>query len=163
MTNDKRGGTVTAKDIVTTTASAGAGVTSALMVNPSASPGVLAFAAVLAAIFPPILATMTEAGVRRMKTRADRFLTTIIDEWARDLAPSDELRRWFDHRPERFEEFKRRYTAELREHADQISALRRRAREGTVTLVYGARDADHSNAAVLAPIIRRGFPRESSV
>ena len=86
-----------------------------------------------------------------------------IDEWARDLAPSDELRRWFDHRPERFEEFKRRYTDELRERRDQISALRRRAREGTVTIVYGARDADHSNAAVLAPIIRRGFPRESSV
>ena len=86
-----------------------------------------------------------------------------IDEWARDLAPSDELRRWFDHRPERFEEFKRRYTDELRERRDQISALRRRAREGTVTIVYGARDADHSNAAVLAPIIRRGFPRKSSV
>jgi uncharacterized protein YeaO (DUF488 family) len=84
-----------------------------------------------------------------------------IDEWARDLAPSDELRRWFDHRPERFEEFKRRYTAELREHPDQISALRRRSREGTVTLVYGARDADHSNAAVLAPVIRRGFPRKA--
>jgi uncharacterized protein YeaO (DUF488 family) len=82
-----------------------------------------------------------------------------IDEWARDLAPSTELRRWFDHRPERFEQFEHRYTDELREHADAISALRRRARAGTVTIVYAARDAEHSNAAVLAPILRRGFPK----
>lgn len=84
-----------------------------------------------------------------------------IDEWARDLAPSDELRRWFGHRPERFEEFKARYTEELRDHAEAIAALRRRARSGTVTLVYAARDSDHSNAAVLAPFVRRGFPGTS--
>jgi uncharacterized protein YeaO (DUF488 family) len=82
-----------------------------------------------------------------------------IDEWARELAPSDELRRWFDHRPERFAEFRRRYTAELREKADEIAQLRRRARAGTVTIVYAARDSEHSNAAVLAPIVRRGFRR----
>lgn len=82
-----------------------------------------------------------------------------IDEWARELAPSDELRRWFDHRPERFEEFKRRYSDELRDHADAISALRRRARHGTVTIVFAARDSEHSNAAVLAPVIKRGFAR----
>ena len=81
-----------------------------------------------------------------------------IDQWARDLAPSDQLRRWFSHRPERFEEFKHRYTDELRNHADQISALRRRGRTSTVTIVYAARDTVHSNAAVLAPIIRHGFP-----
>jgi uncharacterized protein YeaO (DUF488 family) len=85
-----------------------------------------------------------------------------IDEWARELAPSDELRRWFGHSPERFAEFKRRYTEELRDHAEQISALRQRARRGTVTIVYAARDSEHSNAAVLAPIIRRGFPRRQS-
>jgi uncharacterized protein YeaO (DUF488 family) len=84
-----------------------------------------------------------------------------IDEWARDLAPSDELRRWFGHRPELFEEFKRRYTDELREQADLISALRRRARTGTVTIVYAAHDTDHSNAAVLGPIVSRGFRRPS--
>ncbi len=82
-----------------------------------------------------------------------------IDEWARELVPSDGLRRWFGHRPERFEEFRRRYTEELRSHTDHIAELRRRARSGTVTIVYAARDAEHSNAAVLAPIIRRGFPR----
>jgi uncharacterized protein YeaO (DUF488 family) len=79
-----------------------------------------------------------------------------LDEWARDLAPSDELRRWFGHQPERFDEFRRRYTDELREHAGQVGELRRRARDGTVTILFGARDAEHSNAAVLAPIVRRG-------
>ncbi|HZT53780.1 MAG TPA: DUF488 family protein [Gaiellaceae bacterium] len=82
-----------------------------------------------------------------------------LDEWARDLAPSDELRRWFGHRPERFEEFRRRYLDELRGHADRIGELRRRARTGTLTILYAARDAEHSNAAVLAQLIRRGFPR----
>lgn len=82
-----------------------------------------------------------------------------IDEWARELAPSDQLRRWFAHRPERFERFKQRYTDELRDHAAVISELRKRARTGPVTLVFAARDAEHSNAAVLAEIIRRGFSR----
>jgi uncharacterized protein YeaO (DUF488 family) len=82
-----------------------------------------------------------------------------VDAWARTLAPSDDLRRWFAHRPERFDEFRRRYTEELREHADEVAELRRRARAGKVTLVYAARDSEHSNAAVLGPIIRRGFPR----
>jgi uncharacterized protein YeaO (DUF488 family) len=81
-----------------------------------------------------------------------------IDEWARTLAPSDELRRWYGHQPERFDEFRRRYTDELRQHPDEVKELRRRGRSGTVTLVYAARDSEHSNAAVLAPIVRRGFP-----
>jgi uncharacterized protein YeaO (DUF488 family) len=83
-----------------------------------------------------------------------------LDEWARDLAPSDALRRWFGHRPERFPQFRTRYTEELRQHADRVAELRRRARSGTVTIVFAARDAEHSNAAVLAPILRRGFPRQ---
>jgi uncharacterized protein YeaO (DUF488 family) len=84
-----------------------------------------------------------------------------VDAWARALAPSDELRRWFAHQPERFDEFRRRYTDELREHADELAELRRRARGGKVTLVYAARDTQHSNAAVLAAIIRGGFPRKA--
>jgi uncharacterized protein YeaO (DUF488 family) len=80
-----------------------------------------------------------------------------IDEWARDLAPSDALRRWFGHDPERFEEFAERYRAELAERRPQLTELRRRARDGTVTLVFGARDAEHSNAAVLARVLRSGL------
>lgn len=79
-----------------------------------------------------------------------------VTEWARELAPSTELRRWFAHDPARFGEFRRRYTAELAAHAGKLSELRRRARAGTVTLVYAARDAEHNDAVVLAEVLRRG-------
>jgi uncharacterized protein YeaO (DUF488 family) len=80
-----------------------------------------------------------------------------LDEWARELAPSDELRRWYGHDPERFDEFARRYVDELRGQRDALSALRRRARQEQVTLVVGARDVAHSNGAVLADVLRRGL------
>jgi uncharacterized protein YeaO (DUF488 family) len=79
-----------------------------------------------------------------------------IDEWARDLAPSGELRRWFGHDPDRFEEFRRRYRVELRGHEDKLADLRRRARGHRVTLVYGARDTQHNDAVVLVELLRKG-------
>lgn len=78
-----------------------------------------------------------------------------LDEWARELAPSAELRRWFGHDPARFEEFRRRYTEELASQEAKLRELRRRVREGTLTLVYGARDTEHNDAVVLAEILRR--------
>src|ERR1043166_435250 len=63
-----------------------------------------------------------------------------LDEWARELAPSDELRKWFDHVPERFAEFRSRYSDELAAHSEQVDELRRRARDGALTIVYAARD-----------------------
>lgn len=79
-----------------------------------------------------------------------------LDEWARELAPSTELRRWFAHDPARFGEFRRRYTAELAAQDGKLRELRRRARAGTLTLVYGARDTEHNDAVVLAEVLRRG-------
>jgi uncharacterized protein YeaO (DUF488 family) len=79
-----------------------------------------------------------------------------LGEWARELAPSSELRRWFDHEPARFEEFRRRYMVELATQDEKLRELRRRAREGTLTLVYGAHDEKHNDAVVLAEILRRG-------
>jgi uncharacterized protein YeaO (DUF488 family) len=79
-----------------------------------------------------------------------------LDEWARQLAPSTELRKWFGHEPERFDEFRRRYTAELGGQMEKLRELRRRARKGTLTLVYGARDSEHNDAVVLAEILRTG-------
>jgi uncharacterized protein YeaO (DUF488 family) len=84
-----------------------------------------------------------------------------LDEWGRELAPSAELRRWFGHEPRRFEEFRRRYQEELRHQRPRITELRRRARSGTVTLVYSARDAEHNDAVVLAEVLRRGLPKRS--
>jgi uncharacterized protein YeaO (DUF488 family) len=78
-----------------------------------------------------------------------------VDEWARELAPSSELRRWFGHDPARFDEFRRRYDAELAAHREKLRELRSRARTGTLTLVYSARDTKHNDAVVLAELLRR--------
>ena len=82
-----------------------------------------------------------------------------LDAWEKELSPSTELRQWFGHEPERFEEFRRRYIEELRGHRPRLTALRRRAREGTLTLVYAAHDTEHNDAVVLAEVLRRGLPR----
>lgn len=79
-----------------------------------------------------------------------------LDEWARELAPSTELRRWFGHDPARFAEFRRRYLDELKGQPEKLRELRMRAREETLTLVYGARDTEHNDAVVLAELLRRG-------
>ncbi|CAN5467519.1 hypothetical protein BH10ACT11_BH10ACT11_06610 [soil metagenome] len=83
-----------------------------------------------------------------------------LDEWAKDLSPSTELRNWFGHDPDRFDEFRRRYIGELRGQRRQLTELRRRAREGTVTVLYGASDDEHNNAVVLAEVLKRGLPRD---
>ncbi len=79
-----------------------------------------------------------------------------LDEWARDLAVSTELRRWFGHDPAKWDEFRHRYRAELLapEHRAALDALAARARQGTLTIVYGARDEQHNNAVVLADVLR---------
>ena len=77
-----------------------------------------------------------------------------LDEWARDLAPSDQLRKWFDHIPERFGEFRSRYREELAARPERVDYLRRRAESATLTIVYAARDREHNNAVVLAELLR---------
>ena len=81
-----------------------------------------------------------------------------LDEWDRELAPSGELRKWFGHEPGRFAEFRRRYIDELRASPARLKELRRRARTGTLTLVYSAHDSEHNDAVVLAEVLRRGLP-----
>jgi uncharacterized protein YeaO (DUF488 family) len=92
--------------------------------------------------------------VDRVWPRAVSKKDAAVDEWARELAPSTELRKWFGHDPERFEEFRRRYRAELEAHRKEIEALRTQGRKGTITLLFGARDAEHNNAVVLAEVVR---------
>jgi uncharacterized protein YeaO (DUF488 family) len=82
-----------------------------------------------------------------------------LDEWAKELAPSSQLREWFGHEPARFPEFRRRYIDELRADAPRLKELRRRARTRTLTLVYSAHDSEHNDAVVLAEVLRRGLPR----
>lgn len=80
-----------------------------------------------------------------------------VDLWLREVAPSDELRRWFGHDPEKWEEFRRRYEAELKTgpQAAALEQLRELARQGPLTLVFGARDAMHANAVVLRDLLMR--------
>ena len=80
-----------------------------------------------------------------------------VDEWMRAIAPSATLRKWYGHRPEKWEEFRRRYRAELEKppRKELLDELIKRARKEKVTLVFGARDAQHSNATVIAEMIRQ--------
>ena len=75
-----------------------------------------------------------------------------IDEWAKDVAPSDDLRKWFGHDPERWDEFQSRYRQEL-QGSDALAALVERARSKRITLVYGAHDEHHNQAIVLQMVI----------
>ena len=81
-----------------------------------------------------------------------------LDEWAKELAPSSQLREWFGHEPSRFPEFRRRYIEELAAEGDKLDELRRRTSAGKVTLVYGARDSEHNDAVVLAELLGRTSP-----
>src|SRR5215212_9347532 len=79
-----------------------------------------------------------------------------VDLWLKDIAPSTELRKWFGHDPDRWEEFKERYRAEL-EEAGKMGVLRdiaERAREENVTLLFGAKDTKHNDARALEAFIR---------
>ena len=76
-----------------------------------------------------------------------------IDEWLKELAPSTELRKWFDHDRGRWDEFRRRYADEIHAHAELLAHLRELVRAGPVTLVYAARDEIHNDAAVLREVL----------
>ena len=83
-----------------------------------------------------------------------------LDEWLREIAPSDELRRWFGHDPARWEAFQARYRQELEdaEHQAALANLRERAQRGPLTLLFAAKDAEHCNAQVLREILAEGQP-----
>lgn len=78
------------------------------------------------------------------------------DAWLKDLAPSTLLRKWFGHRSDRWDEFRERYTEELKEKAVDLADLRKIAAKQRVVLVYGARDDEHNHAIVLRDVLRQG-------
>jgi uncharacterized protein YeaO (DUF488 family) len=92
--------------------------------------------------------------VDRLWPRGLKKEKAAVDLWARDLAPSDALRKWFGHDPKRWSEFQMRYRNELRKHAAELNALRERAAEEPVTLLYGARDRLLNQAVVLRDVLR---------
>lgn len=94
--------------------------------------------------------------VERLWPRGLTKLEAKIDLWLKDVAPSTELRRWFGHDPDKWEEFRRRYQKELKDKNDPIRLLKRKAKAGTITLIYAARDEEHNGALVLNGFLQKG-------
>ncbi len=93
--------------------------------------------------------------VDRLWPRGVRKEDAVIDEWLKELAPSAELRKWFGHSPERWDEFRKRYHAELERNPEGLERLIELCRAGPVTLVFGARDEAHNNAVALKEYLER--------
>ena len=76
-----------------------------------------------------------------------------FDEWMKELAPSTELRKWFDHKPERFEEFSKRYKEELQEHKEGLDNLRKKAKSEKITLLFAAKNVEMNNAVIIKEVL----------
>ncbi|MGH8820338.1 MAG: DUF488 domain-containing protein [Rhodoferax sp.] len=98
---------------------------------------------------PPLDADGTRILIDRLWPRGIKKEALALSQWMKELSPSTELRHWYGHDPELWPEFRRRYAAELRPHAQRFELLRALAREGTITLVYGARNETQNNAVAL--------------
>ena len=77
-----------------------------------------------------------------------------VDLWLKEVAPSDELRKWFGHDPDRWPEFRKRYRDELKHNPDPMKLLKQAVAKGHATLVYGARDTEHNQAVVLHELLK---------
>jgi uncharacterized protein YeaO (DUF488 family) len=87
--------------------------------------------------------------VERLWPRGMKKASLRMEAWLKDVAPSAALRRWFGHDPAKWEAFRHRYAAELRDKPAALQPLVEAARRGPVTLLYSARDTVHNNAVVL--------------
>lgn len=93
--------------------------------------------------------------VDRLWPRGLKHEACALDGWLKELAPSDELRRWFGHDPARWEEFQGHYFEELDKRPDAWQVLAEQARQRMVTLLYSARDSQHNNAVALKNYLQR--------
>ena len=84
-----------------------------------------------------------------------------IDLWLKEIAPSAELRKWFGHDPEKWDEFRRRYFRELASRPEDWQPIVAAARRGTVTLVYSSHDTQHNNAVALQEYLRKKARRRA--
>ena len=87
--------------------------------------------------------------VERLWPRGIKKEQAHIQQWLKDVAPSAELRRWFEHDPAKWDEFKRRYDRELSHNHEALAPIIEAEHKGNVTLVYSARDTEHNNALAL--------------
>lgn len=91
--------------------------------------------------------------IERLWPRGVKKTSLHIDAWLKDAGPSTELRKWFGHDPAKWQEFRRRYFAELDHAPDVWAPIRDAARRGTVTLLYSSHDTEHNNAVALKEYI----------
>lgn len=76
-----------------------------------------------------------------------------MDEWLKEIAPSDQLRKWFSHDPKKYEEFKKRYAKELEDKSGILTRIKTEAKKGTVTILFSAKDTEHNNATALRELL----------
>lgn len=76
-----------------------------------------------------------------------------LDEWCKEIAPSNELRKWFGHEVSHWDEFQKRYRAELSQHSDLLQHLRQAAGDQPLVLVYSAHDTEHNQAVVIRDLL----------
>jgi len=86
-----------------------------------------------------------------------------LDLWLPDLGPSTTLRQWFNHDPARWEEFRRRYHAELEHKNELVTELKGRAKKDTVTLLYSAKDEEHNQAVALRSYLLRSHDKKGDI
>ena len=98
---------------------------------------------------PPEKADGLRFLVERLWPRGIKKENLKIDAWLKEAAPSTELRKWFNHDPEKWTEFQRRYQAELTQHPQAWQPILDAAREQTVTLLFSSHDAEHNNVIAL--------------
>ena len=107
----------------------------------------------------------TTTGVRvlvdRLWPRGVRAADAPIDKWVKEIAPSSELRRWYSHDPKKWDEFKRRYFAELDQEQEAVAALLSHAISGDLVLVYGSRERKLNNAAALKEYLEARVPHDA--
>ena len=95
--------------------------------------------------------------VERLWPRGMKKEALHMDAWLKGVAPSDDLRRWFNHDPVKWKEFQRRYRAELADNLAACQPLLDAAKQGNITLLFSAHDTEHNNAIVLKSYLEEGL------
>lgn len=104
---------------------------------------------------PYAAADGTRILVDRVWARGLSKASAHIDMWLKNIAPSSKLRTWFNHDPDKWAEFQKRYYAELDANPQPVAELRKLAESGKITLLYGAKDTEHNQAVVLQAYLAR--------
>jgi uncharacterized protein YeaO (DUF488 family) len=93
--------------------------------------------------------------VERLWPRGVTKVQARLDLWLKDVAPSTELRKWFNHDPAKWKDFQARYAAELKGKTEPLRLLKEKSKQGDVTLIYAAKDEDHNGALALKQLLER--------